>query len=73
MNKKDAGLAGLTMLLAGMTYLNVAHKSPAKAQDLACEDLTCPSKASCGGPGTDDTKCNITCNTGSIIHCNPPL
>lgn len=74
MNKRDLGLGALSALLGGLTYLNYAQSHAVKADaDLTCQKLNCPSNGACGEAGTDDTKCNITCASGSVIECKVPL
>lgn len=69
--RRDVGLAGLTLLLGGLTFANYAASAAVWADgELSCDKVSgCPTKNSCGEPGTPDG-CTLDCETPNVtVHC----
>lgn len=68
--KKDLTLGALTLLLGGLAAASYATTTPARATDLACEDISgCAGKAHCDGPGTVSAECVLKCENGGYVGC----
>jgi hypothetical protein len=63
-------ILGLTLSLVMLGTIVLEQQSAAQSTDLGCRNISCKAGASCGGPGTPNG-CQITCQNGATINCNP--
>jgi hypothetical protein len=70
MKKINLAIIGLTlsMLILGVAVFE--QQSSAQSSNLGCQNINCLAVASCGGPGTPNG-CNISCQNGATIQCDP--